>query len=93
MNKRISAAIVGGVAVAVLGSGVAYAAVASGPPVTTPPGTVGPEYGPGVIYLCVNQTTQALRLETRTDVPGNCGANEIQLPITVPTPYPTPPAP
>jgi hypothetical protein len=89
MNKRITGAIVGGVAAVVMGSGIAYASVAAGPPTNQSPA----EYGPGVIYLCVNQTTQALRLETRTDVPGNCAANEIQLPITVPTPYPTPPAP
>ena len=87
MNKRITGAIVGGVAVAVLGSGVAYAAVAAGPPVD--PGTVnvGPYYTPGaVVNLCVNTVTEQLRAEVRTQTLGNCGANEVQLTVVQPSP-------
>ena len=47
MNKRITGAIVGGVAVAVLGGGVAYAAAGSQPPTQTV------RTGPDVADYCI----------------------------------------
>lgn len=92
MNKKISAAIVGGVALAVMGGGAAYAAVAGGPPVTSPAGTVGPYYSQGAaVNLCVNQVTQQVRVETKTVTLGNCSTHEVQLTVTAdPTALATP---
>jgi hypothetical protein len=96
MNRRIkAAAAIGAVALAVVGGGSAYAAgreARVGPP-TQNPAFGEYNYAPGaVVYLCVNETTQEVRVETRTDTPDNCAAGEVQLPVAVPTPYPTPPS-
>lgn len=96
MNRRIkAAAAIGAVALAVAGGGTAYAAAhvdRVGPP-TQNPAFGEYNYAPGaVVYLCVNETTQEVRVETRTDTPDNCAAGEVQLPVAVPTPYPTPPS-
>jgi hypothetical protein len=67
----------------------ADAAIFGGPPTISSPGA---EYAPGsVVYGCVNLVTEQFRIEVHSDVPGNCAANEVQLPVVVPSPYPTPP--
>jgi hypothetical protein len=91
--KMKFAAGIAAAALAVIGGGSAYAAVSIdrvGPP-TQNPAFNEFNYAPGaVVYLCVNETTQVVRVETRTDTPDNCAAGEVQLPVAVPTPYPTP---
>ena len=65
----------------------ADALTSGGPPTVSSPGA---EYAPvSVLYLCVNLITEQVRAEVHTDVPGNCAANEVQLPVVVASPYPT----
>ena len=95
MKLRSKIAAVAAAALAVAGGSTAYAAVAAdrvGPP-TQNPAFGEYNYAPGAVgVVCVNETTQLVRVETRTDTADNCAAGEVQLPVVVPTPYPAPPA-
>lgn len=94
MNKKLaSVSVLAMAALGALGGGIAYAA--SGPPVDGGPPTVqGLHYAPGdIVYLCVNQVTETVRAEVHTVTPFNCTTNEVQLPVVVPSPYPSPGAP
>lgn len=86
----IAGIVIVGSGMYLLGAQAATSARQVGPPtVNTAFGEY--EYAPGsVVYLCVDQATQVVRAETRTDVAGNCAAGEVQLPDVVPTPYPAP---
>lgn len=56
------------------------------PPTTSVP---GPYYDQGdLINLCVNTTTEAVRVEEHSDVLGNCAAGEVQLTVEA---MPSPP--
>jgi hypothetical protein len=88
LSRRMLVIITASLAALVMAAGVAVAVTAGGPPVNMSP---GPEYAPGdVVYLCVNQLTESVRVEVHTDSPGNCAAHEVQLPVVVASPYPTP---
>ena len=70
MKLRSKIAAIAAAALAVAGGSTAYAAVAAdrvGPP-TQNPAFGEYNYAPGaVVFLCVNETTQLVRVETRTD--------------------------
>jgi hypothetical protein len=94
VNRRIKAAAATVVlGLAVVGGGSAYAATREarvGPP-TQNPAFGEYNYAPGaVVYFCVSQATQEVRVETRTDTPDNCAAGEVQGAWVIPTPYPIP---
>jgi hypothetical protein len=82
MLKRTKLVIAGISAALVMGGGAAYAAVTQGPTPTQGPGS-GPYYPAGYLNVCINQTTEAVRVELHTDVLGNCGANEVQATLQV----------
>ena len=87
MNRLTRLAVITGGTVALLagGSGMALAAFEQGPVPTNNPGT-GPFYPQGYINLCVNQSTEQVRVELHTNTQGNCAANEVQMTVeTVPS--------
>jgi hypothetical protein len=96
MESRVIGVLLIAVGLGIGAGSFTYAALAATAAPRVGPPTVNTafgeyEYAPGsVVYLCVDQATQVVRAETRTDVAGNCAAGEVQLPDVVPTPYPAP---
>lgn len=86
MIKRLKLIVIGlSTAGLLAGGGVALAAVTQGPTPTNNPGT-GPFYPQGYLNLCVNQSTEQVRVELHTNTQGNCAANEVQMTVeTVPS--------
>jgi hypothetical protein len=86
MIKPVKLIVIAASSVALLaGGGAAYAAIAPGPTPTQNPGT-GPFYPQGYLNLCVNQSTEQVRVELHTATQGNCAGNEVQMTVeTVPS--------
>ena len=84
MKNRIFLASVIMSGLAVTGIGAAYAASAVGPP-TQNPGYGQYNYSPGtIVYGCVNQSTETVRVEIRTQVADNCKSDEVQIAWMIP---------
>lgn len=87
-NVLVTGALVIG---CMIGGGAAWAASAVGPP-TQNPGFGEYNYAPGtVVYGCVDQATETVRIEVRTQTADNCRASEVQIAFQIPSvAYPSP---
>jgi len=73
-------------ALAALGGGVAYAATNGGPPITSPPGTVGPYYS-GPVHECVSSSAEnQTYVEEHSAAIGNCAKGYLQFAVNELTP-------
>jgi hypothetical protein len=78
INRKV-AAVGLGLGLAIGGGSAAVAAVASGPALTSPAGTVGPYYS-GPVHVCVNETNEGVAYyELHSTEMGNCANGYRQI--------------
>ncbi len=77
--RRVAVVIGLAIALGLGGFGIAYAAASSGPPITSPPGTVGPYYS-GPVHECVSASAENhVYVEAHSSTLGNCAKGYVQF--------------